>query len=832
MAKECLLRPLRAYKQLVYTLWRRGQAGGWVNQSWPWWFASGIMVVPFTAQLWLLEWNLLFLVLLVLRFTWRKFAPYISVVMLIVAGLVWGSLWGQLILSASLPDELVGQDARVEGTVVSLPENRTHALRFRFRIESLEYAGQKKQFTGTVLLNWYQAWPDIKPGQRWNLKIRLKPAFGSLNPGAFNYAQWLFSQGIRATAYVRDSEQAVLLGTSSGRYSFERFRVKVQKFIEAQGLENRGVLSALATGVRTGISDAQWRVFRQTGTAHLVAISGLHIGLVSAMAYLVGFRLWRHTLLVTTQYPAQSVARLVSVLAAVFYAALAGFALPTTRALLMLLTYYGLLWFRRNPGRLFSLGLVLLLVLLIDPMAPLGGGFWLSFGAVFAIAQGTRYMSESQPASNSPGSGSGQGMKKRLALWWRVQWAVFLGLFPLTLFMFQQASLVSLPANIVAIPVVALLVVPLVLLGLIALILQIQFVAAGLLELADGLLVWLWKLLQFMSDSPFAVANLPVPQPWELVVAAAGFAVIFISAIGRARWLGLFGLLPLLLESEMTVHPGDYQLEVLDVGQGLAVVVRTRDHTLLYDAGVRYPSGFDAGSAIVLPFLRQQGIRKIHAVVASHDNIDHSGGLRAVLSEFPSAQRYSSAAFYPDSRACYAGQQWEWDGVIFSFLHPEAENSRAGNNQSCVLKIQGRYGSGLLSGDIERETEQQLLTKSTDKISDIDVLLVPHHGSRTSSTAAFINRVNPALAVVSAAYLNRFGHPHSMVVKRYSGRSIPFLNTADSGWINIRVAAEGIRATPYRAVFQRYWLGRKKVQVVDRVELPGHKHYVKSTLKN
>ena len=826
MAKECQRRPFEAQKHPVHSFWKRNIPADWLIRSWPWWLASGILLVPFTERLRLLEWLLFFLILVVVHVIRRENRLLIRVALLVVSGILWGSLWGDVKLSAGMPDDLAGRDAWVTGTVVSLPEKRSRALRFRFKSDTLEHEELSRPYTHTLLVNWYQPWPALEPGQRWRLKLRMKPAHGSLNPGAFNYEQWLFSQGIAVTAYVREADRAVLLETRGGVYAVERFRARVQHIIQAQGLNNGGVLTALATGVRSDISDAQWKVFRRTGTAHLVAISGLHIGMVAAMGYFVGFRLWRRFALVLTHYPAQSVARLVSLLMAVMYAALAGFALPTTRALLMLVTYYALQWLRRNPGPFFSLGLVMLSVLLLDPLAPLSGGFWLSFGAVFAIMMAVRNRDVDSVKSDVPGTTPRLGavLMKRLILWWRVQLAVFLGLFPLTLFLFQQVPLVSLPANAIAIPVVTLLVVPLVLLALLALILNIPVAAASLLGLADTLLGWLWQLLQPLSDGSLAVIRPPIPQSWEVLVAVLALLLIFLPTLGRARYLGMLGLVPLFFCTAPLLRTGAYQVEVLDVGQGLAVVVRTRDHALLYDAGVRYPSGFDAGSAIVLPFLRQQGVPALDAVVVSHDNLDHAGGFESVLAEFPEAARYASAAFYPESSACLAGQGWEWDGVAFEFLHPQPGSTGSANNDSCVLRIEGQYGSVLLSGDIEKKAEYQMQLDVSDELRDVDVLLIPHHGSRTSSTAGFLNKVDPRLSVVSAGYLNRFGHPHPDVVRHYAERGIPLLNTADGGWINIRIDADGIQATPYRAVYRRYWLNARPGEALDRVVLPGHRH--------
>jgi competence protein ComEC len=476
MGKERRRHSITYINRYVRSLSAQIQAGAWLWLSWPWWMSTGLILVPFLSSLWPMQWLLALGMFSGLWFLSRKMRALSSAAILFILGALWGTLWGQHTLNRALPEALIKQDVWASGTVRDLPRQQSRALRFKFNIESLEYNSRAYSYSGDVLLNWYKPFPELKPGQRWRLKLRLKPASGSLNPGGFNYAQWLFSQGIRATGYVREPKVAVLLEATSPAHRFDLLRGQIKQFIQAQGLEYGGLLNALAVGVRTGISERQWQVFRDTGTAHLVAISGLHIGMVAAIAYFLGQWLWRHSLLITTQYPAQKSARVLAVLAAASYAALAGFSLPTLRALLMLLAYFSLQSLRRNPGTLFSLGFVLLVVLVFDPLAPLGSGLWLSFSAVGTIAlvvQGEQATGQGSVSERAELSYRGR-LKQWFRQWWRVQLAVFLGLLPLTLFFFQQVSIVSLPANFIAIPVIASMVVPLVLLALSVLLLACQ----------------------------------------------------------------------------------------------------------------------------------------------------------------------------------------------------------------------------------------------------------------------------------------------------------------------------------------------------------------------
>ena len=653
------------------------------------------------------------------------------------------------------------------------------------------------------------------------MTLRLKPAHGSLNPGSFNYAQWLFSQGIRSTGYVRTGQTLKLLSAPQMSPNFDTLRSKILQFIQAQSLRHGGLLSALAIGVRDDISEPQWRILRRTGTAHLVAISGLHIGMVAAIAYFLSQFLWRHSLLSYSQIPAPNMARIGALIAAAFYAALAGFALPTLRALLMLFTYFLLLGLRRNPGVFFSLGFVLMVVLIFDPLAPLGAGLWLSFTAVavIAMATGGRHQSSSTKGQGTPARISSGRAIRWLRQWWKIQIALFIGLAPLTLLYFQQLTLLSMPANFLAIPLMATLVVPLVLLSLILLMIGLPLPASGLLVVADRLLDILWSALAGLSNLSISIYSSPAPPVWQLLLALL-CAFLIISV--KSRWARLSaapGVLLLVIPQYQPTPVDSFKVHVLDVGQGLAVVVQTKSHNLIYDAGIHYADGFDAGRAVVIPFLKQQGIRQLDTAVISHNNLDHYGGMASTLDQFPVEQRYASAGFFANSSNCHRQQNWKWDGVEFGFLHPGEGNTKDDNDASCVLKISSRFGSILLSGDIEKQAESALLQTDEIRQHGVDVLLAPHHGSKTSSSPAFLDALNPRLIVISSGYLNRFKHPHPAVVARYNARDIATLNTAESGWISLTFSDDGIRAQPWREIYRRYWLPAVNESIPTAVQL-------------
>lgn len=775
-----------------------------VYTSWPWWVSTGLLIVHFQAKLWLIELSILavFLGLCVLVFNKARLLS--SALLLFIIGFLWGGYWGVDVLDKALPSLIIKQDIWVTGKIQDLPKQRQHALNFRFNIDTIESDQANARFDGTVILNWYdKPYPNLKIGQTWRLKVRLKPAHGSLNPGGFDYEQYLFSQGIRATGYVRETSQAQILLAPSARYKVDHFRAEFKQFIEAQSSNLSGILAALSVGDRSGISPAQWKVFRDTGTAHLIAISGLHIGLVAGMVYFMISWLWRNTLLLKTQHPTQHVAQFSALVAALMYAALAGFALPTLRAFLMLLAYFSLQWLKRTPPPMFTLGFVLMVVLLFDPLAPLGSGLWLSFGAVIAIMLSVSGRHKKQAENEFKQPTVREKIARYFIQWSHIQWAVFIALIPFSLLFFGQFSNISILANFIAIPVIGMLVVPLVLLALIVYSLGGLAFAEAILWLANNVLNLIWPFLQFLETLPFAAWLGFVHSAGSLIFALVGVIILLTRQFKQYSVLGLLGFMPLFWHSAPTLEKNEFEVDVLDVGQGLAIVVQTQNNTLLYDAGISYTSGYDSGSAIVLPFLRHKQISRLSSVVVSHNNIDHYGGVAAVVEHYSPQNIYSSAAFFKHSTPCEQGIHWQWDGVEFEFIHPGRHAQKSDNNDSCVLKVQSKYGSILLTGDIEKQAEKALLAKAP--LLDVDVLLAPHHGSKTSSTAAFVDVVKPQLAIISAGYLNRFHHPHTAVTRRYKQRKIALFNTAESGWINIKFDQNGFQASPYRAIRKRYW---------------------------
>jgi len=725
-------------------------------------------------------------------------------------GFFWASIIAQHMLAGALPVELEGQDVVVEGLVASLPEQKGRRLRFVFAPDSLRWQDEAQAVPGKLLLSWYprkgHKIPALRVGERWRLQLRLKRPHGFSNPGGFDYEAWLFQQGIRAKGYVRYSKKGAKptdalrvnqrLAPAGSAYWIDQVRESLRTNILASLKDHplRGIVLALAIGDRQFISPAQWRVLRRTGTNHLVAISGLHVGLVAGFAFFLLRRLWRLSARAVTRWPANKAGALGALLAAMVYAALAGFSVPTQRALIMVAVVMLAVIVQRQTRPSSLLALALLLVLIIDPLAVMAAGFWLSFGAVTVILY---------------------GMSGRLAmksLWWqwgRVQWLVAVGLFPALLLLFQQASLVAPLANLLAVPWVSLVTVPLTLLGSIALGFS-DTLGDGLLGLSSLSLEGLWWWLDELAQWPQAAWRQMAPRLWTLPVAVIGIVWLLAPRGVPTRWVGAVGLLPLLFISPTLIPAGQAKFTLLDVGQGLSAVVQTRNHVLVFDAGPRFSSGFNTGEAVVAPYLRSRGLRQIDTLLVSHGDNDHIGGVAGLRADMPVQRLLSSVPQDIDgAEPCQAGQYWQWDGVAFAMLNPGEETpagGRSNNNRSCVLHVQAGSQSVLLSGDIEKAAEGELVKVFGQRLAS-DVLVVPHHGSRTSSSPVFLTAVAPKLALFPVGYRNRYGFPKPQIIQRYVARGVRLFDTAHNGAIELPLGGAGGLDTvlTHRQQAARYW---------------------------
>ncbi len=712
-------------------------------------------------------------------------------------------------LAETLPAHLQGQDLVLTGVVAQLPRIVPEGTRFLFEVESATHAGRAVQLPQLVSLGWTRGWNDdllmagpqaeLRAGQRWRFTARLRPPHGLMNPQGFDIELWLFEQGIRATGSVRSTPTAVAqrLHDAAG-YPVERLRQSVRDaiFLRVGDARAAGVLAALAVGDQSAIERADWDLYRNTGIAHLMSISGLHVTMFAWLAgALVGLA-WRRSERLMLMLPAQRAARWGGLLAATAYALLAGWGVPAQRTVWMLATAALLVTFGLRWPWLLVLAAAAVVVSALDPWALLQPGFWLSFVAVGLLMASEPATPPSPAASMElPRSAVSRWLQGRLAahpplarlasaakLGLRTQVIATLGLTPLTLVFFQQVSVVGFIANLIAIPLVTLLVTPLALLG----------VLLPLLWSAGAALVkGLGASLALLAGVPGAVWSAAAAPLWAQAAGLLAGLLVIAPLPWRVRLLALPLVLPLLAPVVPRPAEGRFEVVAADVGQGSAVLLRTAKHLLVYDTGPAYSRERDAGERVLLPLLRARGEPRIDLLMLTHRDIDHVGGAAALMAALPVALLSSSLdVSHPlrgsgvDHRRCDAGQRWRWDGVDFEVLHPAAadhERTLKPNAVSCVLRVQDAQGASLLlSGDIEAEQERALVESHGVRLKS-DLLLVPHHGSKTSSTEAFLDMVQPRAAIVQAGFRSRFGHPAPPVLERYAARGITLVRSDECG---------------------------------------------------
>jgi len=685
----------------------------------------------------------------------------------------------QLLLADRLPANLDGSLVQLVGRIDSLVSEEPGRIRFMFAV-----AEPSQGIPSRVQLSWYRNIQLPRAGETWSLDAKLRSPRGYSNPGGFDYERWLFRQGIGATGYVRagrklHDQSADLAGwLLSTRDSIARTLVSLLP----AGIQ-RDLVLALVLGHKRGLSTGQRETLAITGTSHLLAISGLHIGLVSGLVF------WFVRFVAGLVWPgasrsAELLAWGLCLAAGLFYAGLAGLALPTRRALLMLCLFAGFKVFRLPLGGWQAWCLALGAVCALDPLAVLGQDLWLSFGAVACIGLVMR-------GHRIPGN-------MRLLEWGRVQLAISIGLAPVLAAEYGQISLLAPLVNLLLVPWFGLAILPPLLLGVSCLAIWPE-VAAWVIRFQASHLLLLWQGLEHLA----AVGAWRLSHPGGLVLFLATLgSLLFLAPPGiPGRRLALVCWLALLFPAGSTLEQGEFELTVLDVGQGLATVVRTAGHILVYDTGPAY-SGSSVASLTLIPYLRHQGVKGIDGLISSHSDLDHSGGREDVRLVMHPGWELSGEPM-PGASPCEAGAKWLWDGVRFEILHPGRNSGLQGNQASCVLLVHSARGSVLLTGDIPKVAEQEIV--DFHSCLDVDVVVAPHHGSGTSSSAALVKATSPVWVVFAAGHGNRWGFPLKSVENRWRSVGAGTLNTGQTGAVTVSFSEPG------QAMLNLERLGRKRI---------------------
>ena len=712
---------------------------------------------------------------------------------------------------------LEGRDVVVMGVVTDMPQRNEAGLRFTLDVDESTLDGLAVQVPSRMDVGWYaggyslggesvalQRQPgDVRAGERWRMTVRIKAPHGSRNPYGFDYELWLWERGVQSTAYVRagsaDPEPQRQGQSWTHPVALARQSVRDRIYAHVEVRQVAGLIAALVVGDQNAIDHVDWDVFRATGIAHLVSISGLHITMFAwGAAWLMG-RLWRRSARLCLLLPAVDAALIGGVLLATAYSLFSGWGIPAQRTCVMLasvalLRLSGARW----PWPQVWM-LACALVVAVDPWALLQAGFWLSF-----VAVGVLFATDAGVAPLEGDAGRARNMAHRLGAMLREQWVVTVALAPLTLLLFGQVSIVGLLANAVAVPWVTLVITPLAMLGVLL---------PQLWELAGWAIAALLVLLQWLAALPWATLTLAT-APWWMAAAGVLGGVLLVARLPYTlRGLGLPLLLPVLLWQAPLPPEHEFELLAADIGQGNAVLVRTASHALLYDAGPRYSLESDAGHRVLLPLLQRLHTR-LDMLLLSHRDTDHVGGAPAVLAMQPQAELLSSISDgdrlqgLRRAKHCVAAQHWEWDGVQFEILHPQLadyDTHPMPNALSCVLRIQSTGPNpqvALLVGDIERPQEERLVASGAPIRAD--VLLVPHHGSKTSSSEVFLDAVQPREAWVQSGYRNRYGHPVPSVIQRYRDRGIVVHDSPHCGAMTWRSGSSEPTAC-VRSEEMHYW---------------------------
>ena len=759
-------------------------------------FLCGIITLQHFSYLPKNKWVSIIIVLILLllfilkKYNNKKYSNHLIIIIIAFScGFSWAIVYARHQLSWVLPEALIGKPLILTGSIATIPSLDPYQTTFLFSLEKTH---------SLIRLTWQNPHPVLQIGQQWKIIATLKKIHGQMNPGGFDYETWSFLTGIRATGSVISSEKnSILLNNKYYHYPIGRIREYLREGIKKnlKTTQTSPWITALAIGERHAISADDWQVLRNTGTNHLMAIAGLHIGLMAAFAYTLCSWSWRRCEKLLLKMPAQQAGSIAALTIAFIYSAMAGFSIPTQRACIMLSIFLVLFFLRRKitPWQVWRMALLSMLI--CNPLDVLSESSWLSFTSIAIILY------------------SMQGRLLPKGMWWkhgRIQWIIALGLIPISIWLFQECSLVSFIANSIAIPWVGFLIVPLTLLGCFLLLVSAK-IGGVILYIADKLLAVLWIILTYLSHITWGTWYQAIPHMSYSIIACVGVIILLVPAGFPGRYFGMIWALPLLFYKPSVPDKGDIWFTLLDVGQGLSAVVQTKNHTLVFDAGARFSENNDRGNSVVVPFLRTLGINHLDKLVISHGDNDHIGGAFAILKQIPTYLIQSSVpSRFPISipvSYCLQGEHWLWDEVEFEFLYPPMHKLGLDNNSSCVLRITSGQRHILLTGDIEQLAEYYLVNFLPEKLA-ADILVAPHHGSKTSAVDEFIRDVNPSIVLFPVGYHNRYHFPTPSVVEKYHALGIVSYDTVQSGAIQFKInAQQNAISYPvlYRMTHSAYW---------------------------
>ncbi len=723
---------------------------------------------------------------------YRRSYSFIAVLGALLLGAGWAGVHAHHSLDAQLPLSLQGQTLTLQGTIIELPVHEVRSTRFLLHVDATDQ--QPEALRGkTVRLRWYDddlaARQPLQAGTRWSLLVRLRAPRGLRNPGGADAEKHALAARLAAVGSVQKPQFARRLSPPEG---IDAWREAMSGTIAAAvPAGSSRYIRALALGDTRFLQAQDWSRLRAAGLTHLIAISGFHVGLVAGFTALLSGVLGWGIPALNRRFPRPFVAGAGAIVGAFAYAVITGMSVPTLRTAVMIAVLVLARWLRRRQRMVDTLALGCIVLIILDPLSVLGAGFWLSFAGVAWLLW----------CLPEVGQRSVRGMLHGLLA---AQWVASLGLLPLTVLLFGQASFAGLVANLLAVPWWSLVVIPLSLLGVLAESVNTGF-GQGFWRLAAWCFDALWPFLTWVADSPLALFWLPEASWYALPLAMLSAIYLLLPRGLPGRWLACLLWLPLLYPMRELPAQGEAELHLIDVGQGLSVLLRTKTHALLYDMGPAIADGYDAGERAVVPALLALGVRHLDKAIISHADHDHAGGWPAVASVFPTDQ-----VLHPEGsplhlgQACQAGQRWQWDGVTFRVLHPSDGFPYMGNETSCVIRIETAHGSALLTGDIGHYVERKLLREAPMWVRN-DVVVVGHHGSAGSSDTDFVAATQARLALLSSGADNRFQHPRAEVVQRWCDAGAEILDTARSGALRVWISADGLHVRERRRVHPRIW---------------------------